>query len=124
MSGSGIEAVEISGQVVPLTRHFHSYYVMGLIIRGARIMSAEGGQYPVCTGDMMLLNPCQVHACVAASRRPLRLPCAAHRADADGGDDRMRGAPVYGAVLKDAAIAQDFLRAYERDSAVLRFCDA
>lgn len=55
---------------VPLTRHFHSYYVMGLIIRGARIMSAEGGQYPVCTGDMMLLNPCQVHACVAASDAP------------------------------------------------------
>lgn len=116
MSGSGIEAVEISGQVVPLTRHFHSYYVVGLIIRGARIMSAEGGQYPVCTGDMMLLNPCQVHACVAASDAPFAYR-ALHIAQTQMEAMTECAAPRFTApVLKDAAVAEDFLRAYERDS--------
>ena len=109
---AAIEAVEINGRVIPLKRHFHSYYVIGLVLQGRRTLFTNGKQYPVAAGDMMLLNPCQVHACVSESSEPF-LYRAFHvqreEMEALTGPFYRYEEPIWHGSMMDAA----FLAAYE-----------
>ena len=59
-----IEAYRFEGIVQPFPNHFHEYYVIGLIEGGERVLSCKNQEYTVKTGDVLLFNPGDNHACV------------------------------------------------------------
>ncbi len=59
-----IEAYRFEGIVQPFPNHFHEYYVIGFIEGGERVLSCKNQEYTVTTGDVLLFNPGDNHACV------------------------------------------------------------
>lgn len=57
-----LEAYRFSGIVQPFPKHFHEYYVLGLMEQGQRTLSCKGGEYSICPGDILLFNPGDSHA--------------------------------------------------------------
>lgn len=58
-----IEAYRLEGIVQPFPNHFHEYYVIGYIESGERYLSCKGKEYIVSSGNIVLFNPNDNHAC-------------------------------------------------------------
>lgn len=61
-----IEAYRFDGITQPFPIHFHSYYVIGFIENGNRLLTCENVDYSVGKGDVLLFNPQDKHACAQA----------------------------------------------------------
>lgn len=59
-----IEAYRFEGIVQPFPNHFHEYYVIGFIADGQRVLSCRNQEYALKTGNILLFNPGDNHACV------------------------------------------------------------
>lgn len=59
-----IEAYRFEGIVQPFPNHFHEYYVIGFIEDGQRVLSCRNQEYALKTGNILLFNPGDNHACV------------------------------------------------------------
>lgn len=58
-----IEAYHFKGTRQPFPNHFHEYYVIGLMEEGSRYLSCKNETYHTTSGNIMLLNPGDNHAC-------------------------------------------------------------
>lgn len=58
-----VEALHFQGVMQPFPNHFHAYYVIGFIEKGRRRLSCKNRSYALETGDMVLFNPGDNHAC-------------------------------------------------------------
>ncbi len=61
---TGIDAYEFSGTDKEFSPHFHPYYVIGLMICGERRLMHRGHEYALKSGDVMLLEPGDIHSCI------------------------------------------------------------
>ncbi len=61
-----IEAYHFEGIMQPFPIHFHNYYVIGFIESGNRYLTCENVDYSIETGDILLFNPQDNHACAQA----------------------------------------------------------
>lgn len=59
-----IEAYRFEGIVQPFPNHFHAYYVIGFVESGERCLSCKNQEYTIHSGDTVLFNPGDSHACV------------------------------------------------------------
>ena len=59
-----IEAYRFEGIARPFPNHFHEYYVIGFMEAGERVLSCKNQEYTISTGDVLLFNPGDNHACV------------------------------------------------------------
>lgn len=59
-----IEAYRFDGVAQPFPNHFHDYYVIGLVESGQRVLSCKSQEYAISSGDTILFNPGDNHACV------------------------------------------------------------
>lgn len=105
-----IEAYRFEGIAQPFPNHFHDCYVIGLIEEGKRALSCGNRRYTAESGDMLLFNPGDSHACVQSGSDALtylslhiakeNMECAAEEA---GG---RREAPVFSpSVVRDEEAA-------------------
>lgn len=62
--GLHLEACRFTGIAQPFPHHFHEYYVIGLMESGQRTLFCKGADYVITSGDMLLFNPEDSHACV------------------------------------------------------------
>ena len=58
-----IEAVRFEGISQPFPNHFHDYYVIGLVLCGAREMLCRNRTITITDGDILLLEPADNHGC-------------------------------------------------------------
>ncbi|WP_323090192.1 AraC family transcriptional regulator [Allobaculum sp. JKK-2023] len=58
-----LEAYSFANITQPFPKHFHEYYVIGLVEEGERILCCKNCQYTLKKGDILLLNPGDIHAC-------------------------------------------------------------
>lgn len=58
-----IEAYHFQGLAQPFPLHFHAYYVLGLVERGARRLSYQYQETDIHSGDLLLFNPGGSHSC-------------------------------------------------------------
>lgn len=66
-----IEAYRFEGIMQPFPIHFHDFYVIGFIESGNRYLTCENAAYSVGTGDIILFNPRDKHACTQADNGTL-----------------------------------------------------
>ena len=59
----GIEAYSLEGNARTFPDHFHSYYVIGFVAKGARLLRCAGRSCELGEGGVMLLNPGDSHGC-------------------------------------------------------------
>lgn len=59
-----IEAYRFEGIVQPFPNHFHEHYVLGFVENGQRILSCKNKEYHIGSGNGILFNPGDNHACV------------------------------------------------------------
>lgn len=64
-------AYELSGYVGTIPAHLHEYAVLGLITAGHRDLICNGLAFELSPGNLMLLNPYDVHGCSQADAEPL-----------------------------------------------------
>lgn len=105
-----LEAYRFEGVAQPFPNHFHEYYVIGYMERGERRLSCKNREYTVRTGDILLFNPGDSHACVqsggdALDYRALNIakPVMLDLAEEITGKRELPGFSVN--VLRDAEIA-------------------
>lgn len=63
----GLESYYLQGTTHAFPRHFHEYYVLGLVESGQRRLFCNDNRQENCTlhkGDILLFNPGDNHACV------------------------------------------------------------
>lgn len=68
-----LEAYHLQGTERPFPRHFHEYYVLGLVESGQRRLFCRGAQaagYTLRCGSILLFNPGDNHACAQLSAEP------------------------------------------------------
>lgn len=58
-----VEAYRFEGVAQPFPNHFHDYYVIGLLERGERSLSCKNRTEDLRSGDLILFNPGDNHAC-------------------------------------------------------------
>ncbi len=58
-----IEAYEFKGIAQKFNSHFHNEYVIGLIEHGKRQFYCKNNEYTLNTGDILLINPSEIHGC-------------------------------------------------------------
>lgn len=58
-----IEAYNFKGVMQKFPSHFHEYYVLGFIENGKRSLFCKNKNYIIKTGDLILLNPRDIHTC-------------------------------------------------------------
>ncbi|MCU6714163.1 AraC family transcriptional regulator [Megasphaera butyrica] len=61
-----LEAYRFEGMSKAFPNHFHDYYVIGLIEKGERRLWCRHQEYTIGTGQILLFNPGDTHACVQA----------------------------------------------------------
>ena len=66
-----LEAYQFEGMIRPFPNHFHEYYVIGFMEKGARILSCKNQEYFIKSGDVLLFNPGDNHACIQSSTEKL-----------------------------------------------------
>lgn len=66
-----IEAYRFNNIYQPFPSHFHEYYVIGYIENGERTLLCRNVSYEIKSGDILLLNPFDSHACEQCSQEPL-----------------------------------------------------
>lgn len=59
-----LEAYRFEGMSKAFPNHFHDYYVIGLIEKGERRLWCRHQEYTIGTGQILLFNPGDTHACV------------------------------------------------------------
>ena len=64
-----IEAYRFEGIVQPFPNHFHEYYVIGFVENGQRILSCKNKEYRIESGNIVIFNPGDNHACVQSDDR-------------------------------------------------------
>lgn len=62
----GIEKRLYEGILQPFASHVHDYYVVGLVLKGARRLECNSKSYEIRDGDIILFNPGDVHGCEQA----------------------------------------------------------
>lgn len=67
----GVKAYRLVGAVQPFPNHFHDYYVIGLMESGRRMLSCGNAKQTVSTGDVLLFNPGDCHACAQSDEGTL-----------------------------------------------------
>lgn len=60
---SVIEAVAGADVSNSFGKHIHHTCIVGLVTKGVRIITHEGGESKILEGELFFLNPGQVHAC-------------------------------------------------------------
>lgn len=70
-----IEAYYFHGVMQKFPKHFHEYYVIGLIEKGKRNVNCQNKTYIVESGDLVLFNPRDAHACEQLDTEPLEYRC-------------------------------------------------
>lgn len=65
-----VEALHFQGVEQPFPNHFHAYYVIGFIEKGRRQLSCKNRLYRLESGDMVLFNPGDNHACAQNDGTP------------------------------------------------------
>jgi AraC-like DNA-binding protein/mannose-6-phosphate isomerase-like protein (cupin superfamily) len=58
-----VEAYRFYGIMQKFPNHFHDYYVIGYIDKGRRYMQCKNREHIINPGDIILLNPKDVHTC-------------------------------------------------------------
>ena len=66
----GLEICLFSGLEQNLPPHFHNHYLIGCVLDGKRRMTLAGRECWPGPGDIVLLNPEEVHGCVQAGENP------------------------------------------------------
>lgn len=67
----GLEICLFSGLEQNFPPHFHNHYLIGCVLDGKRRMTLAGRECWPGPGDIVLLNPEEVHGCVQAGEKPL-----------------------------------------------------
>lgn len=70
-----IEAYHFQGIMQKFPNHFHEYYVIGFIEKGQRLLTCKNQEYIITTGDLLLLNPLENHACEQIDGKTLDYRC-------------------------------------------------
>ncbi|MGE5627074.1 MAG: AraC family transcriptional regulator [Solirubrobacterales bacterium] len=58
-----LEAYNFKGVMQKFPSHFHEYYVLGFIENGQRSLYCKNKNYIIGAGDLILLNPNDIHSC-------------------------------------------------------------
>ena len=70
-----VEAYYFKGIVQKFPDHFHEHYVIGAIESGRRWAWFDGERHLIEPGDLLAINPHQVHACEQVGEYPLDWRC-------------------------------------------------
>jgi len=70
-----VEAYHFQGIMQKFPNHFHEYYVIGFIEKGQRFLSCKNNEYTIETGDLLLFNPRDNHACEQIDGKTLDYRC-------------------------------------------------
>ncbi|WP_042352058.1 helix-turn-helix domain-containing protein [Bacillus massiliigorillae] len=70
-----IEAYHFKGIMQRFPNHFHEYYVIGFIEKGQRRLTCKNKDFIIDTGDLILLNPHENHACEQIDGQTLDYRC-------------------------------------------------
>ncbi|MCM3781773.1 AraC family transcriptional regulator [Neobacillus mesonae] len=70
-----VEAYRFEGIMQKFPNHFHDYYVLGFIEQGKRYLTCKNGEYIINTGDVIIFNPGDPHACEQVDGRTLDYRC-------------------------------------------------
>ncbi|SDK61869.1 transcriptional regulator, AraC family [Paenibacillus sp. OK060] len=70
-----LEAYQFEGIMQKFPNHFHDYYVIGFIEQGKRHLVCNNEEYILNTGDMIIFNPHDPHACEQVDGRTLDYRC-------------------------------------------------
>ncbi|MEO2202606.1 AraC family transcriptional regulator [Paenibacillus pabuli] len=70
-----LEAYQFQGIMQKFPNHFHDYYVIGFIEQGKRHLVCNNQEYVLNTGDMIVFNPHDPHACEQIDGRTLDYRC-------------------------------------------------
>lgn len=70
-----IEAYRFEGVKQKFPNHFHDYYVIGFIESGKRLLVCNGRESVIRSGDILLINPGDKHACQQVSEEALDYRC-------------------------------------------------
>ena len=65
-----IEAYWLQNVLEPFPDHFHDYYLIGLIEKGARELTCGGQKYITTVGDLFTLTPHEPHGCRSYDGKP------------------------------------------------------
>lgn len=58
-----LELYEFSGIAQNFQDHFHEEFVIGVILEGSRKFTCEGKVYYLNAGDILIINPREIHSC-------------------------------------------------------------
>lgn len=67
---SGLELRAYHSIAQPFTPHSHDEYVIGLVENGHRSLICNGQHFQLNTGDLLVLNPGDVHECTCVGDKP------------------------------------------------------
>lgn len=70
-----IEAYQFEGIMQKFPNHFHEYYVIGFIEQGKRFLTCNNEEYTLNSGDIVIFNPQDPHACEQIDGRTLDYRC-------------------------------------------------
>lgn len=69
------EAYQFEGIMQKFPNHFHDYYVIGFIEQGKRHLVCNQEEYILNSGDVIIFNPHDPHACAQIDGSPLDYRC-------------------------------------------------
>lgn len=70
-----LEAYQFEGIMQKFPNHFHDYYVIGFIEEGKRHLVCNNEEYLLNSGDIIIFNPQDPHACEQVDGRKLDYRC-------------------------------------------------
>jgi AraC-like DNA-binding protein/quercetin dioxygenase-like cupin family protein len=70
-----LEAYQFEGIMQKFPNHFHDYFVIGFIEQGKRSLVCNHKEYILSSGDVIIFNPQDPHACEAVDNRALDYRC-------------------------------------------------
>jgi AraC-like DNA-binding protein/mannose-6-phosphate isomerase-like protein (cupin superfamily) len=70
-----LEAYRFEGIMQKFPNHFHDYYVIGFIEEGQRYLLCNNEEYILNSGDVIIFNPGDPHACEQVDGRTLDYRC-------------------------------------------------
>ncbi|UQZ32232.1 AraC family transcriptional regulator [Paenibacillus sp. PK3_47] len=70
-----LEAYRFEGIMQKFPNHFHEYYVIGFIEEGKRHLVCSNEEYILNSGDVIIFNPLDPHACQQVDGRTLDYRC-------------------------------------------------
>lgn len=110
--GGGTEVLDADFRTHTYSRHVHDRYVFGVVTRGAETFYYRGGHHVVAAGELVILNPDEVHDGMAATRDGWAysmsyLPPEALRLEDDAGQPYFRQP-----VVDDPELAAQYFRSH------------